>query len=61
MTGLTKDKRLWIEVWVWTGVPPTSGPRKNMVDIFRGDISLTVRVGIGIHIEEWVEVALPSW
>lgn len=36
MRGLTEDKRLWVEVWVWTGAPPTSGLRKNMVDIFRG-------------------------
>lgn len=36
MRGWTENKRLWIEVWVWTGAQPLSGLRKNMVDIFRG-------------------------
>lgn len=36
--GLTKGKKVGVEVWFWVGMPPESSLREKMVDILRGDM-----------------------
>ena len=52
--GLTKDKRLWVEIWFWVGMRPESKLRRKTVAVLRGgmcveplirDLSLIVGVG----------------